>query len=79
MKALAILSVVLLITGCATKDDALYAPWNSVITDDGITTEAESLDMVINNNVSVDEDGNELCVTKLRRPYEQACTKEVNL
>jgi len=79
MRKILFISAILLLAGCASKDDALYAPWAEAELDDGVTTNAESQQMILNKQLSYESDPTELCVTQITHPHRQTCSKPANL
>lgn len=78
MRELLVLAVLLCTAGCMSKDDALYAPWNSSKQVNAHDRES-NLSKIVNNKLSTRKTEVEYCVTKLSHPFEQTCTKEEDL
>lgn len=75
MKEYIAVLLIVFTSGCLSRDDALYAPWSQKAQGDPSHI-ATNLSKVVNNQYAVANDEPEYCVTNLKYPHQQACTKE---
>lgn len=73
-----IMLFVLFISGCDSKDDALYAPWGTNRYHSDTKSREQNLEQIVNNQISIAPEDNELCVTQTSYPHNQACSKQLD-